>query len=171
MDSSGYGQPLMLQRFENLQEAAVVPPHVALAVRPNPGIWEYVKVNSNNLEVSGITATEYLKFKEMIFDENWYVLSTIPSVESTYQQLKIGDLMPAKSNIAYAGRTMRMPWRSISKQWTSPPLVWHSLRQSGMGSASSPRRSPRGSGKTLTRARSPWLNSYSPLTIKDRWET
>lgn len=69
--------------FEILQEAAVVPPNVALAVRPTPGIWEYVKVNSDNLEVSGITATEYLKFKESIFDENWYVFKYIPT-----QQLK-----------------------------------------------------------------------------------
>ncbi|XP_031407618.1 sucrose synthase 6 isoform X2 [Punica granatum] len=53
------------------QEAAVVPPHVALAVRPSPGIWEYVKVKSDTLEVTGIAIKEYLKFKEMIFDENW----------------------------------------------------------------------------------------------------
>lgn len=49
----------------------MVPPTVALAVRPNPGIWEYVKVNAGDLEVEGITAKEYLKFKETVFDENW----------------------------------------------------------------------------------------------------
>ncbi|XP_021745173.1 sucrose synthase 5-like isoform X1 [Chenopodium quinoa] len=53
------------------QEAAVVPPHVAFAVRPNPGYWEYVKVNANDLTVEGINATEYLKFKETIYDEKW----------------------------------------------------------------------------------------------------
>ncbi|XP_026402802.1 sucrose synthase 7-like isoform X2 [Papaver somniferum] len=53
------------------QEAAVVPPYVAFAVRPNPGFWEFVKVNSDDLAVEGITAGEFLKFKEMIFDEKW----------------------------------------------------------------------------------------------------
>lgn len=57
---------------EKPQEAAVVPPHVAFAVRPSPGYWEYVKVNANNLTVEGINATEYLKFKETVYDENWY---------------------------------------------------------------------------------------------------
>ncbi|XXG87325.1 hypothetical protein AAC387_Pa11g2039 [Persea americana] len=53
------------------QEAAVVPPYVAFAVRPNPGIWEYVKVNSEDLSVDAITSSEFLKFKETIFDEKW----------------------------------------------------------------------------------------------------
>ncbi|KAI3808311.1 hypothetical protein L1987_24260 [Smallanthus sonchifolius] len=53
------------------QEAAVVPPYVAFAIRPNPGFWEFVKVNCNDLSVDGITSTDYLKFKEMITDETW----------------------------------------------------------------------------------------------------
>jgi sucrose synthase len=53
------------------QEAAVVPPFVALAARPNPGFWEYVKVNSGDLTVDEITATDYLKLKESVFDESW----------------------------------------------------------------------------------------------------
>ncbi|XP_062159903.1 sucrose synthase 7-like [Alnus glutinosa] len=53
------------------KEAAVVPPYVAFAVRPNPGFWEFVKVNAEDLSVDGIATSEYLKFKEMIFDENW----------------------------------------------------------------------------------------------------
>lgn len=56
---------------ENMQEAAVIPPNVALAVRPSPGFWEFVKVNAYSLEVEGLTASEYLRFKEAIFDENW----------------------------------------------------------------------------------------------------
>lgn len=56
-----------------LQEAAVVPPHIAFATRQNPGFWEYVKVNAYDLSVEGISATEYLKFKEIIVDEDWYV--------------------------------------------------------------------------------------------------
>ncbi|GMP26770.1 hypothetical protein CsSME_00003068 [Camellia sinensis var. sinensis] len=53
------------------QEAAVVPPYIAFAIRPNPGSWEFVKVGSADLSVEGINATEYLKFKETIVDEDW----------------------------------------------------------------------------------------------------
>lgn len=56
---------------DNLQEAAVTPPYVALAVRRNPGLWEFFKVNADDLEVDAITAKDYLKIKETIFDENW----------------------------------------------------------------------------------------------------
>ena len=57
-----------------MQEAVVNPPYVALSIRPSPGFWEFVKVNSADLSVEGITATDYLKFKEMIYDENWYAI-------------------------------------------------------------------------------------------------
>ncbi|XP_073279170.1 sucrose synthase 5-like isoform X1 [Primulina huaijiensis] len=53
------------------QEAAVVPPSVAFAIRPSPGFWEYVKVDANDLSGEEITATEYLKYKEMTVDETW----------------------------------------------------------------------------------------------------
>ncbi|KAL9334776.1 hypothetical protein Peur_071957 [Populus x canadensis] len=53
------------------QEAAVIPPFVAFAVRPNPGFWEYVKVNAEDLSVEGISVSEYLQLKEMVFDEKW----------------------------------------------------------------------------------------------------
>ncbi|KAG6385814.1 hypothetical protein SASPL_154695 [Salvia splendens] len=53
------------------QEAAVVPPCVAFAIRPSPGFWEYVKVSANDLSVEGITPTDYLKYKEMTVDEAW----------------------------------------------------------------------------------------------------
>jgi sucrose synthase len=56
-----------------LQEAIVDPPYVAFAVRPDPGVWEYVKVSSENLSVEPITSTDYLKFKERIYDEKWYI--------------------------------------------------------------------------------------------------
>ena len=61
--------------FGFLQEDAVVPPYVAFAVRPSPGLWEFVKVSADDLGVDGITSAEYLKFKETIFDENWYAWS------------------------------------------------------------------------------------------------
>ncbi|XP_061347986.1 sucrose synthase 7-like [Gastrolobium bilobum] len=57
--------------LSSTQEAAVVPPYVALAVRPNPGFWEFVKVNADDLQVEGIEVSEYLKYKEMVFDEEW----------------------------------------------------------------------------------------------------
>lgn len=53
------------------QEALVVPPHMAFAVRRSPGNWEYVKVSSDSLSVEGMSAADYLKFKEMIYDEEW----------------------------------------------------------------------------------------------------
>lgn len=53
------------------QEAVVIPPYVAFSIRPNPGFWEFVKVSSDTLAVESITARDYLKFKEMIFDEKW----------------------------------------------------------------------------------------------------
>lgn len=59
------------QTLSSTQEAAVVPPYVAFAVRHNPGCWDYVKVNADNLSVEAISPKEYLKFKEMIFDEEW----------------------------------------------------------------------------------------------------
>ncbi|KAK1384138.1 Sucrose synthase [Heracleum sosnowskyi] len=57
--------------LSSTQEAAVNPPDVAFAVRQNPGCWEYVKVKANDLSVDAITSTEYLKFKELIYDEKW----------------------------------------------------------------------------------------------------
>jgi sucrose synthase len=54
----------------------VLPPYVAFAVRMNPGIWEYVKVHSDDLSVEGITPSEYLKFKETLYDENWCIFFT-----------------------------------------------------------------------------------------------
>lgn len=61
-----------LTYFHLKQEAVVLPPYIAFAVRPNPGFWEYVKVDANDLAVEAITVTEYLKLKEVTVDENWY---------------------------------------------------------------------------------------------------
>ena len=63
-----------------MQDAAVVPPYVAFSVRPNPGFSEFVKVNADDLAVDGISVTEFLKFKEMIYDENWYIYLTFSVV-------------------------------------------------------------------------------------------
>lgn len=50
------------------QEAIVLPPYVAIAVRPRPGVWEYVRVNVYELSVEELTVSEYLCFKEELVD-------------------------------------------------------------------------------------------------------
>ncbi|RWW62924.1 hypothetical protein BHE74_00029929 [Ensete ventricosum] len=50
------------------QEAIVIPPWVALAIRPRPGVWEYVRVNISELAVEELTVPEYLHFKEELVD-------------------------------------------------------------------------------------------------------
>ncbi|GAA0150811.1 hypothetical protein LIER_09666 [Lithospermum erythrorhizon] len=50
------------------QEAIVLPPFVAIAIRPRPGVWEYVRVNVHELSVEQLTVSEYLKFKEELVD-------------------------------------------------------------------------------------------------------
>ncbi|KAH7683648.1 Sucrose synthase protein [Dioscorea alata] len=52
------------------QEAIVIPPWVALAIRPRPGVWEYVRVNVNELAVEDLTVPEYLEFKEKLVDDH-----------------------------------------------------------------------------------------------------
>ncbi|CAL9121737.1 unnamed protein product [Musa acuminata var. zebrina] len=52
------------------QEAIVIPPRVALAIRPRPGVWEYVRVNISELAVEELTVPEYLQFKEELVDES-----------------------------------------------------------------------------------------------------
>ena len=49
-----------------LQEAMVLPPWVGFAVRPRPGIWEYVRINVEELLVEELSVTEYLGFKESL---------------------------------------------------------------------------------------------------------
>lgn len=51
-----------------MQEAIVIPPWVALAIRPRPGVWEYVRVNISELAVEELTVPEYLQFKEELAD-------------------------------------------------------------------------------------------------------
>lgn len=50
------------------QEAIVLPPFGALAVRPRPGVCEYVRVNVYELSVEELTVSEYLSFKEELVD-------------------------------------------------------------------------------------------------------
>ncbi|XVF32809.1 hypothetical protein REPUB_Repub17cG0114800 [Reevesia pubescens] len=54
--------------LKSAQEAIVLPPYVAVAVRPRPGVWEYVRVNVNELSVEQLDVSEYLRFKEALAD-------------------------------------------------------------------------------------------------------
>ncbi|ESQ37888.1 hypothetical protein EUTSA_v10028435mg [Eutrema salsugineum] len=54
--------------LKSAMEAIVIPPFVALAVRPRPGVWEYVRVNVYELSVEQLTVSEYLRFKEELVD-------------------------------------------------------------------------------------------------------
>jgi sucrose synthase len=56
--------------LKSTQEAIVLPPWVALAIRLRPGVWEYVRVNVNALVVEELTVPEYLQFKEELVNGN-----------------------------------------------------------------------------------------------------
>ncbi|KNA07832.1 hypothetical protein SOVF_168170 [Spinacia oleracea] len=63
--------------LRSAQEAIVIPPFVAIALRPRPGVWEYVRVNVHELNVEQLTVSEYLRFKEELEDgkaDDHYVL-------------------------------------------------------------------------------------------------
>ncbi|XP_022141347.1 sucrose synthase 5-like isoform X2 [Momordica charantia] len=57
--------------LSSTQVAIVSPPYVAFALRPQPGCWEFVKVNSIDLSVEPLTSTQFLKLKETIYDSEW----------------------------------------------------------------------------------------------------
>jgi len=54
--------------LRSTQEAIILPPWVALAVRPRPGVWEYVRINVDELAVEQLSVAEYLEFKEHLVD-------------------------------------------------------------------------------------------------------
>ncbi|GMP56946.1 hypothetical protein CsSME_00021234 [Camellia sinensis var. sinensis] len=56
------------QILKSAQEAIVLPPFVAIAIRPRPGVWEYVRVNVYELSVEQLSVPEYLRFKEELVD-------------------------------------------------------------------------------------------------------
>lgn len=49
-------------------EAIVLPPFVAVSIRPRPGVWEFVRVDVSQLKVEELTVSEYLRFKEELVD-------------------------------------------------------------------------------------------------------
>ncbi|KAF3947779.1 hypothetical protein ACB098_10G112200 [Castanea mollissima] len=54
--------------LKSAQEAIIMPPFVAIAIRPRPGVWEYVRVNVYELSVEQLDVSEYLHFKETLVD-------------------------------------------------------------------------------------------------------
>uniref|UniRef100_A0A5B6Z962 Sucrose synthase n=1 Tax=Davidia involucrata TaxID=16924 RepID=A0A5B6Z962_DAVIN len=54
--------------LKSTQEAIVLPPWIALAVRLRPGVWEYLRVNASALVVEELTVPEFLHFKEELVD-------------------------------------------------------------------------------------------------------
>jgi hypothetical protein len=61
------------------QEAIVLPPFVAIAVRPRPGVWEFVRVNVNELNVEQLGVSEYLRFKEELVDGQYVLSAPVPA--------------------------------------------------------------------------------------------
>ncbi|CAN6232801.1 unnamed protein product [Urochloa humidicola] len=57
--------------ISSTHEAVVLPPFVHFAVRTNPGIWEYISVHSADLTVQQNTPSQYLKCKELLYDQQW----------------------------------------------------------------------------------------------------
>ncbi|KAI3682764.1 hypothetical protein L1987_82998 [Smallanthus sonchifolius] len=50
--------------LKSSQEGIILPPYVALAVRPRPGVWDFLRVNVNELSIEELSVSEYLVFKE-----------------------------------------------------------------------------------------------------------
>lgn len=50
------------------QEGIVLPPVVALAVRPRPGVWDYISINVNDLTFQSLAVPDYMKLKEQLVD-------------------------------------------------------------------------------------------------------
>ncbi|RDX93598.1 Sucrose synthase 2, partial [Mucuna pruriens] len=57
-----------VKELESAKEAIVLPPFVSIALRPRPGVWEYIRVNAFELKVDNLTVAEYLRFKEELVD-------------------------------------------------------------------------------------------------------
>jgi len=70
-DSSRLADSFLGRVISCTHEAVVLPPYVALAVRRNPGVWEYITVHSGDLTVQQITPSDYLKCKEILYDKHW----------------------------------------------------------------------------------------------------
>lgn len=57
-----------VKELESAKEAIVLPPFVSIALRPRPGVWEYVRVDAFELSVDNLSVAEYLRLKEELVD-------------------------------------------------------------------------------------------------------
>ena len=48
----------------------MVSPWVAFAVRPRPGLWEYLRINVDELLIEQLSTAEYLELKERLAVED-----------------------------------------------------------------------------------------------------
>lgn len=63
------------------QEGIVLPPVVALAVRPRPGVWDYISINVNDLTFQSLAVPDYMKLKEQLVDGwVWIMIIKIQSL-------------------------------------------------------------------------------------------
>lgn len=56
--------------IRSTQEAIIVPPWLALAMRPRPGVWEYIRFDMKNPNLTELTVSEFLHLKEMVVEES-----------------------------------------------------------------------------------------------------
>ncbi|KAL6549511.1 Sucrose synthase 6 [Orobanche hederae] len=68
--------------LNSAQEAAVVPPYIAFALRTYPGRWNYIMIDTPNILPEEMTSSDYLKFKETVF-------APTPGMESDENALEI----------------------------------------------------------------------------------
>ena len=71
------------------QEAIVYPPWVAMAVRPKPGVWEYVRVNVDELMLDELSVSEYLAFKELLVNEQYVKIYLLKQIISFRKRIYI----------------------------------------------------------------------------------
>ncbi|KAL9238761.1 hypothetical protein vseg_013139 [Gypsophila vaccaria] len=64
------GDGLFGEVIRSTQEAIVLSPWIALAVRPMPGVWNYIHFDTKSLVVKELTVSEFLRMKEMVVEEN-----------------------------------------------------------------------------------------------------
>ncbi|KAI3699538.1 hypothetical protein L2E82_43927 [Cichorium intybus] len=50
--------------LKSAQEGIILPPYVAITVRPRPGVWEFLRINIHELSVEQLSVSEYIMFKE-----------------------------------------------------------------------------------------------------------
>ncbi|KAJ4847814.1 hypothetical protein Tsubulata_011764 [Turnera subulata] len=63
---SAAGTRVLEDIIRPIQEAIVSSPWIAFAVRPRPGVWEYVRVNTQSLAVEEFPVANFLKLKEEV---------------------------------------------------------------------------------------------------------